>query len=98
MSATVTAAEAAACASRGYEVQELAARTVSCAEQAGEALARLSQLELHGWQSPAGRAYRVTMSLEAASLRRARDHLQDAAGVVLRHAGNVVLSSGRAGY
>lgn len=98
MSGTLTAAEATACASRGYEVQQLAARAESCAEQAEAALAGLGRLELRGWRSPAGRAYRTTLSLEAASLRRARDGLQDAAAVVLRHARNVMHSPGRPGY
>jgi len=98
MSGTLTAADAAACASRSYEVQQLAARVASCAEQAGAVLAWLGRLELQDWQSPAGRAYRTTLSLQAASLRRARDGLQDAAAVVLRHAQHVTLSSGRPGY
>lgn len=98
MSGTLTAADAAACASRSYEVQQLAARVASCAEQAGAVLAGLGRLELQDWQSPAGRAYRTTLSLQAASLRRARDGLQDAAAVVLRHAQHVTLSSGRPGY
>lgn len=98
MRGTVTAAEAAACASRSYEVQQLAARVAACAEQAGAVLATLSRLELQTWQSPAGRACRTTLSLQAASLRRGRDGLQDAAAVVLRHAQNVALSSGRPGY
>lgn len=98
MRGTVTAAEAAACASRSYEVQQLAARVAACAEQAGAVLATLSQLELQTWQSPAGRAYRTTLSLQSASLRRGRDGLQDAMAVVLRHAQSVALSSGRPGY
>jgi len=98
MSGTLTAAEATACASRSYEVQQFAARVASCAEQAAAALAALSRLELQGWQSPAGRAYRSTLSLQAAALRRGRDGLQEATAAVLRHAQNVTLSSGRPGY
>lgn len=98
MSGTLTAADAAACASRSYEVQQLAARVASCADQAGAVLAGLGRLELQDWQSPAGRAYRTTLSLQAASLRRARDALADAEAVVLRHAQNVTLSTGRPGY
>ncbi len=98
MSGTLAAADAAACASRAHEVQQLAARVAACAEQAGSVLAGLSRLELQTWQSPAGRAYRTTLSLQAASLRRARDGLQDAAAAVLLHAQHVTLSSGRPGY
>ena len=98
MSGTLTAADAAACASRSYEVQQLAARVASCAELAGAVLAGLGHLELQDWQSPAGRAYRTTLSLQAASLRRARDALADAQALVLRHAQNVTLTSGQPGY
>ncbi|MCX6498353.1 MAG: hypothetical protein NTU93_06065 [Arthrobacter sp.] len=98
MSGTLTAADAAACASRSYEVQQLAARMASCADQADAVLAGLGGLELQTWQSPAGRAYRTAISLQAASLRRARGGLQDAVVAVLLHAQHVTLSSGRPGY
>ena len=98
MAGSVTAADAASCASRSYEVQQLATRIAVCADQADAALAHLARLELQSWQSPAGRAYRTALSLHAASLRRSRNALQDAAAVVLRHAQNVVLSSGRSDY
>jgi hypothetical protein len=95
---SVTAADAAACASRSYEVQQLAARLAVCADLADAALSHLARLELQTWQSPAGRAYRTALSLQAASLRRSRNDLQDASAVVRRHAQNVALSSGRPGY
>ncbi len=98
MSGTLTAADAAACASRSYEVQQLAARMLGCAEQADAVLGGLGRLELDSWQSPAGRAYRTTLSLHAASLRRARDGLREAAALVSVHAQRVTLSSGRPGY
>ncbi|WP_459319949.1 hypothetical protein [Arthrobacter sp. RHLT1-20] len=97
MIGSLTAADAAACASRSYEVQQLAARVAACADQADAVLSHLVRLELQTWQSPAGRAYRTSLSLHAASLRRVRNTLQDAVAVVLRHAQNVVLSSGRPG-
>lgn len=94
---SLTAADAEACASRSHEVQQLAARLAACADQADAVLCQLARLELQGWQSPAGRAYRTSLSLQAASLRRSRNALQDAATVVLRHAQKVMLSSGRPG-
>ncbi|MGY2744600.1 hypothetical protein [Arthrobacter sp. UYCu723] len=97
VSGNLTAADALACASRSYEVQQLAARLAACADQADAVLSQLVRLELQGWQSPAGRAYRTALSLQAASLRRSRNVLQDAVAVLLRHAQNVVLSSGRRG-
>ncbi|MEV8041772.1 hypothetical protein [Arthrobacter sp. NPDC080082] len=97
-STTVLAGDAAACASRSAEVQRLAARVAGCAGQADAVLAALARLELQTWQSPAGRAYRVTLSLQAASLRRARDGLLEASSAVLAHARFVALAPGRSGF
>lgn len=96
-SSGLTAAEAGACASRGYEIQQLAARVAACADRTDAALSQLVRLELQTWQSPAGRAYRTTLSLQAARLRRDRNMLEDAVPVVLRHARNVMVSSGGPG-
>ncbi|HEX9225822.1 MAG TPA: hypothetical protein VF885_04075 [Arthrobacter sp.] len=91
------ASDAAACASRGHEVQQLAARTAACVDHVDAVLARLVTVELQSWQSPAGRAYRTSLSVQAASLRHSRTALQEAVAVVLRHAQNVMLSPGRPG-
>lgn len=93
----VLAGDAAACASRSYEVQQLAARVAACADNADAVLARLASVEMGNWQSPAGRAYRSALSLQAASLRRSRTALQEAVTLVLRHAQNVMQSPGRPG-
>ncbi|RKR20216.1 hypothetical protein [Arthrobacter oryzae] len=93
----VTAADALACASRSYEVQQLAARVARCADETDAVLAALARVELQNWQSPAGRAYRGTLSLQAAALRRSRDALLEAVTAVRRHAQTVTLSAGRAG-
>jgi hypothetical protein len=92
-----TAADALGCASRTYEVQQLAGRVARCAEEVDAVLAGLARLELQGWQSPAGQAYRLTLSLQAAALRRSRDAMTDAVAVVLRHALNVGMSAGGTG-
>ncbi len=94
----LAAGDAAACASRSHEVQELAVRVSRCADQVDAALASLARLELQTWQSPAGRAYRTSLSVHAASLRDCRNALQDASAVVLRHARYVMLSTARRGY
>ena len=91
------ASDAAACASRAYEVQQLAARVAACADNIDAVLARLASVELQNWQSPAGRAYRTALSLQAASLRRSRTALHEAIAVVLRHAQSVAQASGRTG-
>lgn len=93
----VLASDAGSCASRSYEVQQLAARLAACADHTDAVLAGLASVELQSWQSPAGRAYRTAVSLQAASLRRSRTALQEAAAAVLRHARNVALSPGRPG-
>lgn len=77
------------CISRSAEIQKLGWRMSVCADQADAVLARLAQLQLEQWESPAGRAYRTTLALQAASLRRGRDALRGAAVVTLRHAENV---------
>ena len=96
--ATLLASDAAVCVSRSYEVQQLAARVAACADHTDAVLARLARVELQSWQSPAGRAYRTAVSLQAASLRRSRTTLQEAVAAVLRHARNVALSPGRPGH
>jgi hypothetical protein len=96
--AAVLAPDAVACASRSYEVQQLAARVAACADHTDAALARLVSVELQSWQSPAGRAYRTALSLQAAALRRSRTALQEAVAVVLRHAQHVALSPGQPGH
>ena len=70
---SVTAADAAACSSRSYEVQLLAGRVEACAEQVDAVQARLRQLQLMDWQSPAGLAYRSSLGTQAVSLSRARE-------------------------
>ncbi len=93
MSASVTAADAAACSSRSFEVQLLAGRLEACAARLEEVLSRLTRLQLSDWLSPAGRAYRETAGLQVAALRRAGEQMDSAAASVRRHANNVSLSS-----
>ncbi|BCW68772.1 hypothetical protein NicSoilB4_35350 [Arthrobacter sp. NicSoilB4] len=93
----VLASDAAACASRSFEIQQLAARMAACADNTDAVLARLASVELRTWQSPAGRAYRTALSLQAASLRRSRTALEESVAVVLRHARNAAQASGRPG-
>lgn len=91
-------ADTRTCASDSYRIELLAARVAACADRAEAALAELAWLELQSWQSPAGRAYRTALGLHAGSLRRNRDAFRDAAAIVLRHAREVTLSPGPAGY
>lgn len=93
----VTADDALACASRSYEIQQLAVRVARCADETDAVLAALARLELQTWQSPAGRAYRLALSLHAAALRRSRDALVDTVAVVLRHGQTVARHADRMG-
>jgi hypothetical protein len=93
MSASVTAADAAACSSRGFEVQLLAGRMEACAEQVHAVQARLSQLQLMDWQSPAGQAYRSSVRGHAIALSGARDEVLAAALALRRHSVNVAESA-----
>lgn len=97
-SGQVARADAQTCASDSYQIQLLAARVADCADKAEAALAQLAWLELQNWQSPAGRAYRAALLLHSGSLRRNRDAFRDATAAVLRHAGEVMLAPGPAGY
>ncbi|MFP3460798.1 hypothetical protein R5O87_08130 [Arthrobacter globiformis] len=89
MSAGITAADAAACSSRGFEVQLLAGRMEACAEQVDAVQARLSQLQLMDWQSPAGQAYRSRLRGHAIALAGAREGVLAAALALRRHSVNV---------
>lgn len=60
------------CASRSHEVQRLAWRLKACVDQADAVLMSLRRAQLDDWQSPAGRAYRTTLALQASALMRAR--------------------------
>jgi len=90
---SVTAADSAACSSRSYEVQLLAGRVEACAEQVDAVQARLGQLQLMDWQSPAGLAYRSSLGTQAVSLSRARERALAASLAVRRHSVQVARSA-----
>ncbi|MEV7607078.1 hypothetical protein AB0N65_16715 [Paenarthrobacter sp. NPDC089322] len=83
------------CASRSHDVQRLAWRIKSCVDQADIVLAALRRAQLESWQSPAGNAYRTTIAVHASALMRARESLDAAAALILRHSQNVAVSSQR---
>ena len=95
MSSAITPADLSQCASRSYEVQLLAGRVEAGITEVEAVHRRLSQLELASWESPAGRAYRVSVGLQAVALRRAMEQLNHAAAAVRHHAQNVAVSSPR---
>ncbi|WP_426997438.1 hypothetical protein [Pseudarthrobacter sp. N5] len=52
-------------------------------------------MQMIEWQSPAGAAYRNSVGLQAAAVRRAKEKLDIATSAVFRHAQAVSVSSGR---
>ncbi|MBT2597400.1 hypothetical protein [Arthrobacter sp. ISL-72] len=97
MSGSITAADADACGSRSFEVQQLAWRVADFAYSVDTSMLRFRRLELAEWQSPAGEAYRTAISLQAAALGRARERLMAASEAVLRHSREVPVSPQRMG-
>ena len=83
------------CASRSHDVQRLAWRIKTCVDQTDAVLASLRRIQLDDWQSPAGRAYRTTVALQASALMRARQSLDAAAALILRHSQSVSVSAGK---
>lgn len=86
MSSDVRAADMAACMSRGYEVQQLAARVDACLGRVERVLAGFREIQLLDWQSPAGRAYRNSVALQEVALGRAGGRLEEALAAVNHHA------------
>lgn len=95
MSGSITAADANACSSRSYEVQQLAGRVAAHADSLDALIARFGRVQLADWESPAGRAYRTAAALQLAALGRVRERLRFACEVVLQHAQGVAASSVR---
>ncbi len=79
---------------RAYEIQDLASRLARCTEQVETVMARVRDIQLLEWQSPAGRAYRNSVALQEVALGRACGRLTDAMLAVGRHAREVAASAG----
>ncbi|HEY8702047.1 MAG TPA: hypothetical protein VIM08_13985 [Arthrobacter sp.] len=94
MGSDVAAADMAACMSRSYEVQQLAAGVGVCLDRVETVLAGFRAIQLLDWQSPAGQAYRNSVALQEVALGRARGRLEDAVVAVNRHAQAVAASGG----
>ena len=68
------------------QLQSLAARLAFCSGRVEQVLGGFQDIQLLNWQAPSGRAYRDAVAVQAASLRRALDRLQEAANAVARRA------------
>lgn len=61
-------------------------RLATCSARVEQVLGGFHDIQLLDWQSPAGRSYRDAVALQASSLRRAADRLQEARLAVARRA------------
>lgn len=85
MGSDVSATDMAACMSRSYEVQVLAARVDACLGRVEKVRAGFLEIQLLEWQSPAGQAYRNSVAIQEVALGRTRGRLEDALASVRRH-------------
>lgn len=69
------------------EVQELGRRVAQCTARTEEVLSGFHEIQLVNWESPAGQAYRDSVSLQAVAVRRVLDRLREASAAVAAHAG-----------
>jgi len=67
-------------------LMSVAGRLATCSAKVEQVLGGFHDIQLLDWQSPAGRAYRDAVTLQASSLRRALDRLQEARLAVARRA------------
>jgi hypothetical protein len=89
MGGNISAADAEQCSFRSHEVRLLAGRISACCDEADYLLGRFHSVQLLGWESPAGRAYRNSLALQASALGRAREQLRVASAAILLHAQEV---------
>lgn len=70
---------------RGFEVGQLAARVDECGRRLDAIMTSFRNVQLLGWESPAGRAYRDFVAVQEVALRRAGDRTYEAALAVRLH-------------
>ena len=68
------------------EVQEVGRKVAQCSDSAEGVLAGFHDIQLSDWESPAGKAYRDSVSLQAVAVRRTLDRLREASAAVAAHA------------
>lgn len=78
---------------RASQVDQLAGRVAACAVRAEEVLAGFRDIQLLQWESPSGRAYRDSVSLQAAALRRSLESLVEARAAVARHSQETLVAA-----
>lgn len=68
---------------RSAELNLLAQQVESCAARVERVLARCHEIQMLEWKSPAGNAYRDTVQVQAAALRRTVDRLSEGSAAIL---------------
>jgi hypothetical protein len=68
------------------ELYSLVGRLASCGARVEEVLARLRDIQLLDWQSPAGQAYRDNVARQGTALLKAFGTLEEARIAVTNHA------------
>lgn len=82
---TEQAADRLAGAVRSFEVGQLAARVDECGRRLDAIRSGFRNVQLLGWESPAGRAYRDFVAVQEVALLRAGDRAYEAALAVRLH-------------
>ena len=67
-------------------VQEVGRKVSQSSDRTEEVLAGFHEIQMADWQSPAGQAYRDSVSLQAVAVRRALDRIREASAAVAVHA------------
>lgn len=78
---------------RAAQLDQLADRMAACLVRAEEVLAGFRDIQLLQWESPAGRAYRDSVSLQAVALRRSLESLIEARAAVARHSQETLVAA-----
>ena len=73
-------------------VQGVGRKVSECSDRTEEVLAGFHEIQLVDWESPAGQAYRNSVSLQAVALRRAVDRIREASAAVAAHASAALTS------
>jgi len=73
-------------------IQEVGRKVAQCSDRTEEVLAGFHEIQLLDWESPAGKAYRNSVSLQAVAVRRALDRIREASAAVAAHASAALTS------
>lgn len=78
---------------RASQMDKLTDRLAACVLRGEEVLSGFRDIQLLQWESPAGRAYRDSVSLQAVALRRSLESLIEAKAAVARHSQETLVAA-----